>query len=263
MLITSAQNPRVKATAALRDRKERERTGLVLVEGGREIARALRAGLAPTGGFICEGISGRVTELVSAVEARLGRTLVAVTEHVFDKLAVRDGSDGLVVTFERPRVDLGALHARPPALLLAVHGVEKPGNLGALMRTADGAGASGVVALEGSVDPYAPQAIRASLGTVFSQPVIAATSEAFEAHCRESNLQVVAAALRPGSRRPWEVDFTRPTCILLGAEATGLPESWLARATAVEIPMRGLADSLNVAAAGAMLLYEALRQRAT
>ncbi len=262
LLITSAQNPRIKATAALRDRKEREQTGLILVEGAREIERALASGLNPTSAYVCEELATRIPKLVEVLDKRLGAQRVSVAPHVFDKLAVRDGSDGVVVTFERPRTSLEMLVSKPLPLILAVHGVEKPGNLGALLRTADGAGASGVVVLEASVDPFAPQSIRGSLGTVFSQPVVNATSEALRDLCARHGITIVAAALTDRSTLPWEVDFKGPTCVLLGAESTGLPAAWLAPPTrVVKIPMLGLADSLNVAAAGAMLLYEAVRQR--
>lgn len=258
--ITSTANPRIKEAAALRERKERERTGLVLVEGAREIARALDAGWQVDTAFVCEVLlSAPARALLERVHATRG--MASVSAHVFDKLAVRDGSDGLAVTLRaRPRALEDALAGARP-LVIALHGVEKPGNLGAILRTADGIGATGVVVLEGGSDPLSPNAIRASLGTVFALPVATATSEALLALGRERALRFYAAALGASARPPWACDFTTPTCLVLGAESTGLPDLWLTHAERVQIPMRGIADSLNVSVAGAMLLYEALRQR--
>lgn len=258
--ITSTANPRIKEAAALRERKERERTGLLLVEGATEIGRALDAGWEVDSAFVCEPLLVPRSE---AVLARLApkRGLATVTAHVFDKLAVRDGSDGLAVVLRaRPRALEDAL-AGPRPLVIALHGVEKPGNLGAILRTADGTGATGVVVLEGGSDPLSPNAIRASLGTVFALPVATATSDALLALGKERGLRFYAAALGASARPPWACDFTPPTCLVLGAEATGLPDLWLTHAERVLIPMRGIADSLNVSVAAAMLLYEQLRQR--
>lgn len=262
--VTSAHNPRIKEAAALRERKAREAAGLVLVEGAREIGRALAAGFEVDALFYCpELLSTEAHGLV----ARLDRArATSVSAHVFDKLALRDGSDGLVVTLrQRPVALESALAARAgrPPLVFALHGIEKPGNLGAVLRTADGVGASGVIALEGTSDAWSPNAIRASLGTVFALPPAVATTEALLAAGRARGLRFYAAALGTDARPPWACDWRGPTCIVLGAEAIGLPDAWLAAADArVLIPMHGIADSLNVSAAAAMLGYEALRQRA-
>ncbi len=264
--ITSAQNPRIKDAAALRDRKEREQRQRILVEGAREIGRAIASGWRVESAFVCR-------ELLSDAAQALLRTLASdrgvtsVSAHVFDKLAVRDGSDGLAVILHTRGATL--TEALRPAnsaapLVVALHGIEKPGNLGAILRTADGIGASGVVLLEGCRDPLSPNAIRASLGTVFALPVAVATTAALLDAGRLAGLTFFAAALGASARPPWQHDLSGPTCLVLGAEATGLPEAWLSAADRrVLIPMRGIADSLNVAAAGAMLLYEALRQRST
>lgn len=255
MLITSTSNPRMKAAAALRDRKEREQTGLILVEGVREVERALVAGLEPLEVWCPDGGS---VELMARCESKGAKAYLAAP-HVFDKIALRDGGGAIVSIFKRPQTQL---ELGEKALVLAVHGVEKPGNLGALLRTADGVGVSGVVVLESSVDVFAPQTIRASLGTVFTQPVVSMSSPQWATLCEQRGIAVVAAALAERGKAPWELDLKRPVCLLLGSEAFGLPAEWIARAEVATIPMRGEADSLNVAAAGAMLLYEAMRQRA-
>lgn len=257
LLITSTSNPRLKAAAALRDRHERERTRLILVEGVREVERALDAGLSPREVWLM----GAPTAIARRCE-QLGAALIATSAHVFEKLGMREGDGAIVSIFERPVARPESLFAGERPLILAVHGVEKPGNLGALLRTADGVGVAGVVVLESSVDVYAPQTIRASLGTVFTQPVVATDSESWARACAERGVAVVAAALDARGKAPWSIDMRRPVCLLLGSEAHGLPADWIARSEVATVPMRGHADSLNVAAAGAMLLYEALRQRA-
>lgn len=260
LVITSTSNPRIKEAAALRERKERERAGLVLVEGAREIGRAMDAGWQVDSAFVCDALlSEGARQLLGRLHAARG--MAEVSSHVFDKLAVRDGSDGLAVTLRvRSRTLDDALAGSRP-LVIALHGVEKPGNLGAILRTADGIGATGVVVLEGGSDPLSPNAIRASLGTVFALPVATTTSDALLTLGRQRGLRFHAAALGASARPPWACDFTTPTCLVLGAESTGLPDLWLTHAERVQIPMRGIADSLNVSAAAAMLLYEALRQR--
>ena len=264
--ITSAQNPRIKDAAALRDRKEREQRQRILVEGAREIGRAIASGWRVDCAFVCrELLSDAAHDLLRTL--RSDRGVTSVSAHVFDKLALRDGSDGLAVIFHRRTATLTdalATSSQAAPLIVALHGIEKPGNLGAILRTADGIGATGVVLLEGASDPLSPNAIRASLGTVFALPVaVAATSELLAAG-RAAGLRFHAAAFGTYARPPWQCDLRGPTCLVLGAEATGLPDAWLAAADQrVLIPMRGIADSLNVAAAAAMLLYEALRQRST
>jgi TrmH family RNA methyltransferase len=260
LVISSVHNPRVREAAALRERRERERSGRVLVEGARESARALAAGWEADAAFVCrELLSGPAREVLAPLSTRRG--IAEVTPHVFEKLALREGSDGLVVVLVRRERTLVEALGGDRSLVVALHGVEKPGNLGAIVRTADGVGATGVVLLEGSGDPLSPNAIRASLGTVFSLPVAGASSDELIELGRRLGVRFFAAALGEGARPPWAHDLRGPTCLVLGAEASGLPERWLAVAERVQIPMRGVADSLNVGVAGAMLLYEALRQR--
>lgn len=264
LAISSTSNPRLKGAVALRERKERERTGHILVEGLREVRRALEAGLVPLEVWTETGDTGREATELTRRCGDAGAQVVVASPHVFEKLAMREGGSGIVSIFERPQADAHAAFAsrdgRAP-LVLALWGVEKPGNLGALLRTADGAGVTSVIVLEGGVDVYAPQTIRASLGTVFTQPVVCMDSATLRGVCREQGLSIVAAALTDSARLPWQVDLKGPTCILLGSEAHGLPGEWLAASTAMQIPMQGAADSLNVAAAGAIALYEAMRQR--
>jgi TrmH family RNA methyltransferase len=265
--ITSARNPRVRAALELASARERARRGVFAVEGAREIDRALAAGLRPVEAFwLPEAeLSGPAAAVVAALRSRPGLATAELSRAVFDRLVVREGADGVYVTFARPaEVRLGDLRLPAAPLLVAVEGVEKPGNLGALLRVADGAGADAVAVLDGTVDPVNPNVIRASLGTVFAVPVVAAPSAEFRDWCGGQGIRVYAAAPAGRAVGYAAADYTGPAAVLLGSEARGLTPYWLEAADeVVRIPMRGTADSLNVATAGAVLLYEAVRQRAT
>lgn len=258
--VTSAKNERIKALLALAEAKERRARGVFAVEGAREIDRALRSAFVAVEAYACpEALSELARGVLRRVE---GVRVTTVSEQAFARVAVREGSDGLVVVFEAREETLETLRLAPAPLLLAVEGVEKPGNLGALVRTADGAGCAAVIALGATVDRYNPHAIRASLGTVFSVPVVAATNETLRAFCAAHGLRVVAAALSPRAKSWSAVDYRGGTVVFLGSESDGLSATWLDGADAlVTLPMRGIADSLNVGAAGAAILYEAVRQR--
>ena len=234
----------MKDVLRLRKARERRRDGLLVAEGTREVDRALAAGLAPRALYVAP-------ELLP--DARYdGAEEVSV--RVLAKMAYRAEPEGVVGVFEVPR------HALPPdaTLLLVAVGIEKPGNLGAMARTADAAGADALLVVDAQSDPWNPNAIRASTGAVFSLPVVDATRD----ELARLPQQKVAATL--GARvRHTDADYTRPTAFLVGAEDTGLPAGYRALADVeVEIPMRGTAaDSLNASAAAAVLLYEAVRQR--
>lgn len=262
--ISSLQNPRVKLAASIAgNRKARTQHGLFVVEGCREIQRAMISGYQPTQVFAQRNILSSEGEAILKTLSELPEVEhFDVTPEVFAKLAMREDKDGLYVTFKQKNHDLLQLRLPENPLILAVHGVEKPGNLGALLRSADGAGASAVVILGGTVDLYNAHVIRGSLGTIFSCQVALASEEAFRHLCRERQIQVVAAALSDRSIPHFSADLSRSTAILVGSEAYGLPSTWLEWADQViKIPMCGIADSLNVSAAGGIILYEALRQR--
>lgn len=266
MRISSARNPRIRAALDLAKARERDRRGVFGVEGAREIGRALAAGLRPVEAFWLpeEELSPPTRDVVADLQTRPGVAAAEVTPTVFDRLVVREGADGVYVVFARPpAARLDGLRLAGVPLLLAVEGVEKPGNLGALLRVADGAGADAVVVLDGTVDPVNPNVIRASLGTVFAVPVVAASSPEFRDWCARHRIRVYAAALADRALGYPDADYTGPVALLLGSEAHGLTRYWLDAADqVVRIPMHGIADSLNVATAGAVLLYEAVRQRA-
>lgn len=260
MLITSVKNQRIGAVLALSKSRERKESGCFALEGAREIERALKCGYVATEVFWCRSVLSQAAErILASLTAKVER--IEVAEQVFAKLAVRESSDGLVVIFEQKRHDLTTLSQRPMQLILAVQGLEKPGNLGAILRSADAAGADALLLIDQQIDLYNPLVLRASVGTAFSQTVVSMTSADLKRIAAERNWQIVAAALTDKSVAYTEVDFTRPSVILLGTEADGLTEDWLLESHRVaKIPMAGIADSLNVSAAGAVMLFEARRQ---
>ncbi len=242
-MITSLDNPRVREVVRLRKARERRREGVFVAEGVREVERALAAGLVARQVFHAPELLPGWTHGGEEVSAR-----------VLAKLAYRDEPEGVLAVFETPTRDL------PPGatLLVVAVGLEKPGNLGAIARSADAAGADGILVAEGEVDPWNPNAIRASTGSVFTLPIVEAT----RADVAQLPQQKVAAVLGAGTRHS-DADLTRPTAFLIGAEDRGLDAAWRDVADVqVEIPMSGAAaDSLNASAAAAVLLFEAVRQR--
>jgi RNA methyltransferase, TrmH family len=262
--ITSAANPRVKAAAKLRSRRERDRQGLTLVDGARETARAIAAGTSLLEVFVsldhCADAECR--EALRQLEAA-GVALYELGSDAFARLAYGDRLDGIVAVAETPTHTLSSLNTRlpPDPLIAVIEGVEKPGNLGAILRTADGAGASAVIVAEPGTDLFNPNVIRASLGTVFSVPVAVASSGDLLAWLRERAIRIVAARVQ-ASVDYTNADYRGAVAIALGSEARGLSDAWAELAeTSVRLPMHGMADSLNVSATAAVLLYEAQRQR--
>ena len=260
--ITSLKNPRVKAAIQLRDRRHRRRAGRFLIDGVRELRRALEGGIEIDELFVCrdlcrEGETRETVRLAAQSAARAYDVSVSVCE----KLAYGQRAEGVVAVAIAPRRTLAELALPDAPLIAVVVGIEKPGNLGAIVRTADGAGISAVVAADGGTDLYNPNAIRASLGAIFTLPVCSADSRETIDWLDRLNVNMVAACVDADCDY-WEIDYTLPTAIVLGSEDEGLPAEWRDRAGAqVRLPMRGRVDSLNVSATAAVLYYEALRQR--
>lgn len=267
--ISSLQNSRVKRVVKLNDRSQRDAEGLTMVEGVREVERALAAGITPREAFVCPDLldaEGRAVAAQLEALARRGRTeLFTVTTAVFAKLAYRATTGGLLLVIpylDRPleRLPLG----RPP-FLVVVDGAEKPGNLGAILRTADAAGVDGLIVTGDAstrTDLHNPNVVRASLGALFTVPVAAAAAAETIAWLRARRIAILATT--PEAERVYTaVDLTGPIAVVMGSEAHGLPPTWLAAADVqARIPMRGAVDSLNLSAATALLLYEVVRQRA-
>jgi TrmH family RNA methyltransferase len=260
--INSTANPRIKAVAGLRERRERELRGLSVADGAREIGRALTAGVDLIELFSCPGLATSAEALVTleraaAVDVRV----TSVSESVLARLAFGDRSDGLVAVIRIPPTNLERLVLPPNPLVVVAESVEKPGNLGAILRSADGAGADALIAADPRTDLFNPNAIRASLGTIFSVPIASASTAATIAWLQWAGVTVIVARV-DGSLPYAEADLRGSVAIVVGSEARGLADAWSRpEIQAVRLPMLGTADSLNVAAAAAILLYEARRQR--
>ena len=260
--LTSRANPRVAAVTALRDRHERDRLGLTIVDGAREVRRAIDAGAVVESVFTCASLlSGPDARAALDALAAARITPVTTSEGVFEKLAFGGRSEGIVAVVRVPDLSLERLALPVEPLVAVIEGVEKPGNVGAALRSADGAGADALVAASPRTDLFNPNAIRASAGTVFTVPLGSAPSAVVLAWLRDRAIRIVAARV-DAERSYADVDLRGPVAIVLGAEADGLTDTW--RGPDVEpvtIPMHGVADSLNVSVSAAVLLFEARRQR--
>jgi TrmH family RNA methyltransferase len=260
--ITSPANPRLRAATALRDARERRRTGRTLVDGAREARRALDAGVAVVEAFVCEPLLAGEDAAAALAALRQRRIpVVEVAESAFVKLAFGDRAEGIVLVVEWAPAFLEALELPSDPFLLVLEGVEKPGNLGAVLRTADGAGVHAVIAASPRSDLANPNVVRASAGTLFAVPVASGPSEAVLAWLRARRIRPVAARVE-APRAYTDAVFTGGIAIVLGAEDEGLSEVWSGDdIDAVRLPMHGVADSLNVSVTAAVLAYEARRQR--
>jgi TrmH family RNA methyltransferase len=260
--ITSPANPRLRAATALRDARERRRTGRTLVDGAREARRALDAGVAVVEAFVCEPLLAGEDAAAALAALRQRRIpVVEVAESAFVKLAFGDRAEGIVLVVEWTPAFLEALELPSDPFLLVLEGVEKPGNLGAVLRTADGAGVHAVIAASPRSDLANPNVVRASAGTLFAVPVASGPSEAVLAWLRARRIRPVAARVE-APRAYTDAVFTGGIAIVLGAEDEGLSEVWSGDdIDAVRLPMHGVADSLNVSVTAAVLAYEARRQR--
>jgi TrmH family RNA methyltransferase len=260
--ITSLQNPRIKLAARLRQRRQRERQGRFLIDGVAEITRALEAGVEVTEVFASSAQcnSPAAEDLLTRLDAG-PYSLIEVTPSILERLAFGDRTDGVVAVARTQTLSLDGITLSDRPLVAVLETVEKPGNLGAILRSADAAGVSAVIAADEATDPFNPNTIRASLGTVFTIPLAVASSAETLAWLRANQLQIFATRV-DGERLYHEVDFRAPSAIVLGSEAKGLSDRWKGGdVTAIRLPMLGSADSLNVAASAAILFYEALRQR--
>jgi len=259
--ITSPANPRIKQLVALRRRRARDQSAVTLVEGQAEVALALAAGVRPEALYYCADLAPAGAGSVADAALERGADVIRVTRAVFEKISYREGPDGLLAVVPAISHDLDHIKLSASPLILVCAGLEKPGNLGAILRTADAAGVEAVIAADAVTDWGNPNVIRASKGTVFSVPVASGRSEQVLAWISARGLRIVAAT--PDARDlVTDADLTGPTAIAVGAEQAGLPADWLERADVqVRIPMFGRADSLNVSTSAAIIAYEAVRQR--
>ena len=257
-LITSTQNPKIKSLLALEKPRERRKQQLFIVEGAKEIKLALDAGYKIGNIFFCEEIINREeSEFISAQD----KLLIPVSKEVFEKIAVRESSGGMIAVAEQKTHRLEDIKLSKNPLVLILESVEKPGNLGAILRTADAAGVDAVIICDPQTDFYNPNVIRSSVGCVFTKQIASATSDQTIAWLKKENINIFCTYLK-ASKRYHEIDFTHPTAIVMGTEATGLSDVWVRNSTTnIIIPMSGKIDSMNVSTCAAVVIFEAKRQR--
>lgn len=253
--IISPQNERIKYVIRLREKRYRQREGRMLVEGGYELTLALQSGLQPWQVFLCEELASEAIPLPENLRP------TTVSRPVFEKISYRENPDGWLAIFPTPRHRLEDLSLSRLPLLILVESVEKPGNLGAILRTADAAGVDGVLICDPRTDLHNPNVVRASRGTVFTVRSVETNNDAALAFLRSHRVPLLAAT--PQAETAYtSLDFRQPICIAVGKEDEGLSSFWLNHADwQAHIPMHGKVNSLNVSTATAILLYEVLRQR--
>ena len=258
-MITSLQNGKIKEAIKLRDRRGRDESGLFLIEGYRELKRAVDAKVKIETLFYCPEFFLGGNEM-ALIRAAGGESLVC-SESVFAKLSYRDRPDGILAVAPQIHKTLSDITLSERPFLLIAESIEKPGNLGTILRSADAAGVDGVIVCDRTTDIHNPNVVRSSVGTLFTQPVVEADSEMTFAFLKRHGI-AIAAATPHAEMEFTKADFKVPLAIAMGTEQYGLSEMWMKEADiAVRIPMFGVADSLNVASATTLLLYEVVRQR--
>lgn len=261
-LITSAQNSRIKNIVHLRQRSHRDADGLMIIEGFRELKRALDNQYRPVELYFCPELFQGTNEPGLMAQCReAGALLFECSRPVFEKIGYRDRPEGLLALGPQIRRSLNDLSLPPNPLLIVAEAIEKPGNLGTILRSADAAGVQALIVCDRCTDLNNPNVVRASIGTLFSVPVAEASSPDTLAWLRARNIRILAAT--PHAEADYfDVDLSGPVAIVVGAEQYGLSDLWMREADLkVRIPMLGQADSLNVSSATTLLLYEAVRQR--
>lgn len=263
LLITSPANPRLKALVRLRRRRTRDEQGVSVVDGGEELLLALDSGVRPRVVYYCRDLMRDPDTQFAAVErARArGAEVIALSRMAFEKVSYREGPDGLMAVLPVAGGSLARLAVPAEPLLLVCEGIEKPGNLGAMLRTADAAGVHAAIALDPVTDWGNPNVVRSSKGCVYSVPVATATLGELRAWLAARGIRLVATTPDTAMLHT-DADLTGGIAIAVGTEKYGLTESALAAADlAVRVPMAGRVNSLNAAVAAAVVVFEAVRQR--
>jgi len=257
--ITSVQNPFIKSLIQLQEKsKSRKQSGTFLIEGQREIELALRGNYElETVLFLPELVSSKqISELVSN-----GIQAIEINKEVYQKLAYRDTTEGLLAVAKTKKLALSDLNLPENPLLLIAEAPEKPGNLGAILRTADAAGIDAVIIADPKSDLYNPNVVRSSVGCLFTNNIATGTTSEVIAFLKQNNIRFFSATLQNSTSYHTQ-DYTLPTALVVGTEATGLSQTWRDEATQnIIIPMHGQIDSMNVSVAAAILIFEAKRQR--
>lgn len=256
-MITSKSNPKIKNVVKLQKSSERREQNRIIIEGRREIERAVACGFTIDTLFVCNEIAGDI-ESGAMITANY---VEEVSLDVFEKIAYREGSDGLLAIAIPKYADLKDFSPKKDPLIIVLETVEKPGNLGAVMRTADAAGVDAVIIADPRTDLFNPNAIRASIGTIFNVPLFACSSEECIKWLKENDIKIYCTYLK-ASIDYLDADFKKGSAIVMGTESTGISDIWVEAADQnLIIPMNGIADSLNVSVTTAIVVFEAIRQR--
>ena len=257
--ITSTQNPKIKRLQTLQQKSsERRQSGLFVVEGRRELMHCIETGFTIDTVFWCPDVEGGTEPLPSWPS---DTRLYEISKEVYEKVAYRGSTEGVIAEVRTRQLTLEELQLPERPLIVVVERVEKPGNLGAILRSADAAGVDAVIVCDPLTDLYNPNLVRSSVGAVFSVPCVACSSEACITFLKAHGIQILTAQLQD-SELYYDTDMRRATAIVMGTEATGLTGAWRQAADAhIRIPMLGRVDSLNVSVSAAVLMYEAVRQR--
>ncbi len=255
--IESTANQKIKDILKLAKASERKKQGVVLVEGRKEIEMALKADLSLLEIFYCADFGGENPSSFGVAKERIA----GVAEKVFEKITYREKPDGYLAVFANKEKKLSDVKLPKDALILVLEGTEKPGNLGAIARTSDAAGVDLIIVNDPQVDIHHPNAIRASIGSIFDLAVVKAGQEETISFLKENDIRSYATSKR-GKKDFYEFDYSGGTAFVLGAEHSGLSEEWREGADEyIKIPMTGVVDSLNLSVSAAILLFETVRQR--
>lgn len=261
-IITSAQNPKIKTLLELQEKsKARRREGLFVVEGARELLHCISSGYQVHSLFVCTEIlsHGCFQEIEKAISRKC--SCFELPKHLYEKVAYRGGTEGVIAELQCRSHKLEDLAIKENPVVVVLESVEKPGNLGAILRSADAAGVDAVIVCDPLTDMYNPNLIRSSIGGIFTVPTAAASSEETIKWLKDRGIKIYTAQLQD-SEWYYDTDMTGGTAIVMGTEATGLTDVWRQAADAhIKIPMLGRLDSLNVSVSAAILMYEAVRQR--
>lgn len=261
--IESASNAKIKWAASLHQRKERKRRGEFVAEGVRLVETAtasdwpLRFCIATESAFADERVQG----IVAVLESK-GCPIYAVSPNVYKKASATESPQGILLVMESVQSNLAELSAKNNPLFVVLDRIQDPGNVGTIIRTADAAGCSGVIAIEGTADLFSDKVVRSSMGSLFHLPLVMEVgAEEVIAFAREHNISCLAAALDPSATPHFSADYRKASAVVFGNEGEGVSSLFLESAEHIYIPMLGRAESLNVATSAAIVLYEALRQR--
>lgn len=261
--ITSIQNPLIKEVIQLQEKsRNRKKKGLFIIEGFREITLALKGKYRIDTLLFCEDIISitKIKEITNATNQEF--EIIEISKEVYQKISHRKTTEGIIAITESKELKISNLKLNSKSLILIAEAPEKPGNLGALLRTADAANLDAVIIANPKTDLYNPNIIRSSVGCIFTNQIATGTTEEIITYLKQNKINIYAAALKEDSINYTAIDYSNPSAIVVGTEATGLSDNWLQNATKnIIIPMEGEIDSLNVSVSAAIIIFEAKRQR--